>query len=132
VEDDKPNKYYTLNVTKNLNYLLELSRAAYEYGIPIGIYTTPFDWFDIIENGQPESYSNPFSEIPLWTPRYDGLYDMTFFGPFSGWTNVFMKQLSGGSMELRRGASIRICLNYIDETSSLYANFSSNIIPPIY
>ena len=129
VEDSIPRRFFTNNSTKNLEYLLDLESAAWQYGIQLGIYTTLLDWYNIIEDLQ-TNFVNPFRDDPLWTPQFDGVYSMDFFTPFSGWNAPFIKQVSGGSSEMRRIGSTRISYNYIkDEWQSNYTQ-STVVVEP--
>ena len=57
--------------------------------------------------------TNIKKDLPLWMPRYDGLTNNEFFGPFAEWTNVYMKQMTGGSTQARRIGSDRIYNDYL-------------------
>jgi hypothetical protein len=57
--------------------------------------------------------TNPFRQLKLWTPRYDNIYSMDFYSSFGDWNVPYVKQLSGGTTDLRRIGSGRVCLNYI-------------------
>jgi hypothetical protein len=129
IEDSLPNYFFNLEHSKNIEFLADYINAAASYGIAVGIYTTTSDWMNIM----PELYAgqnvykingllqtnNPFKNIPIWLPRYDGLSDVDFFSPFAGWNRVAMKQLSGGSTEARRIGSGRICVDFKPVNSSI-------------
>jgi len=129
VEDSVPNTYFNTEHSKNIEFLAEYINAAAAYGIVVGIYTTNSDWVNImpemIDNSlvykleSSLSTINPFTDVPLWLPRYDGLSNLDFFSPFEGWNRVAMKQLSGGSTDARRIGSDRICLDYMPLNSSV-------------
>jgi hypothetical protein len=57
--------------------------------------------------------TNPFRQLKLWTPRYDNIYSMDFYSSFGDWNVPYVKQLSGGTTDLRRIGSGRVCLDYI-------------------
>ena len=128
IEDRVPNYYFSTDHSKNINFLVEYVNAAVANGISIGIYTTKADWLSIMPDLLPgilkvyrykigPSYTaiNPFKDLPLWMPRYDGLSNNEFFGPFAEWTNVYMKQMTGGSAQARRIGSDRICNDYLPQ-----------------
>ncbi len=129
VEDSIPRRFFTNNSTKNLEYLLDLETAAWQYGIQLGIYTTLLDWYNIIEDLQ-TNFTNPFRDDPLWTPQFDGVYSMDFFVPFSGWNAPYIKQVSGGSSEMRRIGSNRISYNYIKDEWQLNYTQSTVVVEP--
>ena len=123
VEDDSPNRYFSVDNRINQRYLTELAYACWLRGIQLGVYTTYFYWNNIMT--LPFDKSNPGADrflsglkrdnIPLWAPRFDKKPgDMSFFEPFGGWNHVYMKQFTGGSAEARRAGSWRINLNYVN------------------
>lgn len=139
VEDESPNRYFSVENKVNQQYLSELASACWYHGIQLGIYTTPFYWnnimtlpFDPMNAKQDRFLSNiDRSYLPLWSPRYDNTPgSMRFFVPFGGWTEVYMKQYNGGSSEARRAGENQINLNYVNSTN-LHAGASHVIIDPI-
>jgi len=125
VEDDSPNRYFSVDNRVNQKYLTDLAYACWLRGIQLGVYTTLFYWDNIMT--LPYDSSNPKADrflsglqrqhLPLWLPRFDKKPgDMTFFVPFGGWNHVYMKQYTGGSAEARRAGSWRVNLNYVNET----------------
>jgi hypothetical protein len=133
-----------------VQFLADLANEASRHGVQVGIYTTHKDWFNVMTtvtttrkvsvdiNGRSSttqtrtvlyplsngtfSTSNPFSTLPLWMPRYDSLDSMSFFEPFANWTQVFMKQTSGGAASLRRLGTSRVCTDYKELSSRHYDN----------
>lgn len=88
VEDESPNQYFHHDKTENINFLSDFTSYAASMGISIGIYTTYWDWMNIMD-------TSAFSHLPLWIPRFDSTPTVDFFVPFSGWTTLAMKQMSG-------------------------------------
>lgn len=145
VEDEVPNRYFDMNAAVNVQFLADLSNEATRLGLQLGVYTTRRDWFNVMTRSLPDttavngripvyplpnsSYTtqNPFSALPLWLPRYDGVQNMEFFAPFADWTSVFVKQTAGGSATQRRVGSSRVCSNYRVDPSSL-----SNVTRPAF
>jgi hypothetical protein len=134
VEDESPNRYFSVNNIVNQQYLTDLAFACWGRGIQLGIYTTMFYWSNIMT--LPYDSANPSVDrflsnidrdnIPLWVPRFDGRPgDMSFFTPFGGWQQVYMKQFSGGSPDARRAGSWRINNNYVN------TSMNSVVIDPI-
>ena len=111
IEDNIPFFYFSNNVTANIDYLLKMENIAKKLGIAIGIYTTYYDWLNIMGD------THQFQHLPLWTPKYDQINNMKFFRSFGGWTNVYIKQTMGGSSYARRIGENRICTNYIANSS---------------
>jgi len=121
VEDDSPNRYFSVDNKINQRYLVDLAYACWLRGIQLGIYTTIFYWNNIMtlpfdkDNADADRFLSGLSRdhLPLWVPRFDKTPgDMSFFVPFGGWDHVYMKQFTGGSAEARRAGSWRINLNY--------------------
>lgn len=123
VEDNVPNRYYSNDVSDNRRYLRDLVNAAYQRGIRVGVYTTLRDWNNIMQGaGSDATTSNPFSVLPLWTPRYDQINSFDFFGSFHGWSAPYMKQTTGGSTEHRRIGNKRVGTDYKDVINSNIAD----------
>eukprot|EP01039_Chlorochromonas_danica_P009463 gene9463-10453_t len=126
VEDSAPNYYFALNHSLNVQFLSEMVSYCHSKGIATGIYTTRLDWTSVMMEddgsyrlpGGSTTWTNPFAMLPLWTPRYDSLTTMSFYRTFGNWSSVAIKQLSGGSKEMRRTGSSRICVDYIATNSS--------------
>lgn len=115
IEDDNPARYFDHSPAANVEFIRQFTNAAFELGIRVGIYTASRDWG---QTTQLTNSTNPFSLLPLWTPRFDSTYSMDFFGGFGGWNSVFIKQTMGGSVILRRSGSSRICMNYMEITNT--------------
>lgn len=130
VEDENPRQFWARNSSINCEYLKQLHRAAFANNIQLGIYTTSLDWSNIIEDGIPGRCEYPFETLPLWTPKFDSTPNMDFFYPFGGWTRPYLKQITGGSIEMRRVGSTRICYNYRDESLNSF-DLSTSVIEPI-
>jgi hypothetical protein len=121
IEDIVPNHYFASNHSYNLLFMVDLVQAAQALGISIGIYTSLGDWNNIMTDQiNKVSYylksfvNNPFADLALWTPRYDQVEDMSFFGAgFANWTSVAIKQMTGGTKDLRRIGSSRVCADFI-------------------
>jgi hypothetical protein len=118
--------------------------AATSLGVQLGIYTTATDWKNIftdkLTDGTAVYYynnsigyviDNPFSWLPLWLPRYDSTKSMDFFYPTAGWSDVFVKQISGGSTYTRRVGSGRICLNYMSDLNITRDYYDNQVLRPI-
>ena len=99
IEDESPNRYFSMKHYENIQYVLDFIIAANNLDIQVGIYTTKNDWFNIMAN---KMYSNqislsttsayyvyptsnityltynPFSKLPLWMPKYDGESNMVY------------------------------------------------------
>lgn len=126
VEDSVPNYYFALNHSLNVQFLSEMVSYCRTKGIATGIYTARLDWTTVMmeDDGSyrlPDgsaTWTNPFATLPLWTPRYDSLATMSFYRSFGNWSTVAIKQLSGGSKEMRRTGSSRVCVDYIATNSS--------------
>jgi hypothetical protein len=58
---------------------------------------------------------NPFSHLPLWTPRFDSRNSMDFYAPFGDWPRVLVKQVSGSTTALHRIGSDRVGMNFMDD-----------------
>jgi len=138
VEDDSPNRYFSVDNRVNQRYLVELAYACWLRGIQLGIYTTLFYWNNIMtlpfdgKNPTADRFISGLSRdhLPLWVPRFDKTPgNMDFFVPFGGWKQVYMKQYTGGSAEARRAGSWRINKNYINATGEWDA-YIDTVIPP--
>jgi hypothetical protein len=156
VEDETPNRYFNGDARVNLRFLADLANEASRHGVQLGVYTTRKDWFNVMttatvnrtvsvdSNGRStttqtravsyllsngtSSSTNPFSALPLWLPRYDARASMAFFEPFADWTEVFMKQTSGGAASLRRVGTSRVCTDFKELSSSHYDNVTLSFI----
>jgi len=140
LEDEVPNRYMSNNHGENVRYLLELHQLAIAHGIQLGVYTTKNDWLNTMTMPHPSiakvlvyptnvdntEYNaiNPFSDLPLWTPRFDSVNSMAFFAPFGNWERVFMKEISGSTTALHRIGSDRVGMTYTDDNvaSQYYDN----------
>lgn len=71
---------------------------------------------------------NPFRALPLWLPRFDDVANFDFFAPIWDWSQLHMKQTSGGSAAQRRIGSDRIGVNYVDDSVSINATASLGYI----
>lgn len=97
IEDESPNRFFSINHYENIQYLLNFIIAANNLDIQVGIYTTKNDWLNIMTNKiynnqislstsnvyyvYPTSNIsyltyNPFSMLPLWVPKYDSASNM--------------------------------------------------------
>lgn len=130
IEDTAPNFYFSQHHYENVQYLLTFIKYAQSKGIEIGFYTTVLDWKIVMTDVRPIVHStdipqtiypinqtyhvhyNPFAHFKLWIPRYDKINSMSFFTVFGNWSNVWMKQTSGGTSDFRRIGSSRVCTNY--------------------
>lgn len=119
IEDNIPNQYFVQNTTQNGLFLAALVTQAQSLGIRVGIYTTFLDWSNIMNTGS----QNPFSELPLWLPRFDKVFSMDFFVPTFSWKSLFIKQVDGQSSDGRRlgheakpPGDWKISLNYMDDS----------------
>lgn len=131
-EDEVPNRYMSHNHGENVMYLLELHQLAVERGVQLGVYTTKNDWLNTMTMPHPSidkvlvyptnvdnteyNATNPFSDLPLWTPRFDSVNSMAFYAPFGNWERVFMKEISGSTTALHRIGSDRVGMTYTDDT----------------
>ena len=100
-----------------------IAHAAFLHEIKFGISTTKSDWENIYVKER--TVPNKLAQSLLWLPRFDGIDSMDFFGPFSGFSHIYMKQTSGGSADLRRIGSDRIGYNYVVDTNELHKNFTN-------
>lgn len=81
----------TTNFASNSQFLSQLIQAAQNAGLTVGIYTSPGEWPQVINNSQ-------FAQYPLWYAAYDNqasFADFAEFGNFGGWTQPVMKQYAG-------------------------------------
>jgi len=131
VEDETPRLYWSMNASVNCEYLKQLHKFSYQHDPPfqLGIYTTWLDWSNIMEDGTAGRCEYPFYTLPLWVPKFDSTASMDFFAPFAGWTVPFMKQITGGSREMRRIGSNRISYNYIQMSENTFDNSSVPVAP---
>ena len=123
VEDSTPNRFYDINATSNAVYLKGLANAAYLNHVKFGISTTKSDWENVYVKDR--IVRNDLAQVLLWLPRFDGIESMDFFSPFYGFTHVYMKQIGGGSSELRRIGSDRIGYNYVVDANEMHKNFTN-------
>lgn len=120
IEDETPSIYFDVSSEVNVKYMMQMAHAAWLNYIDLGVYTTLFDWSNIMIGPETSNTSFPFHRFALWLPRYDGIASMDFFAPFGGFTSVFMKRYSGGSQDAERAGTTRINLNYIhSETQNI-------------
>ena len=122
VEDNIPNRFYDINATANAAFLHGIANAAFLNEIKFGISTTKSDWENIYVKER--TVPNKLAQSLLWLPRFDGIDSMDFFGPFSGFSHIYMKQTSGGSADLRRIGSDRIGYNYVVDNNQQHKNFT--------
>lgn len=81
----------TTNFAENAQFLTELIQAAQAAGLTVGIYTSPYEWSQVINNDE-------FTAFALWYAAYDNqtsFNDFSEFGYFGGWTQPVMKQYAG-------------------------------------
>lgn len=134
-EDEVPNRYMSNNHFENVNFMLELQHEAVSHGVQLGIYTTKNEWLNIMTVNGSTTYPldadgstfasiNPFSDLPLWTPRFDSVNSMAFYAPFGNWSRVFMKEVSGSTTALHRIGSDRVGMTFVDDTvgTQFYSN----------
>lgn len=141
VEDQNPSYYFSQNSTTNIIFMKELVDYAMSKKIEVGFYTTKQDWLNIMTRLVTHLHSNnhtndfiydyplpvhkqnqitltslinPFHKLKLWTPRFDSLESMSFYSAFGDWDEPYMKQLKGGTTDLRRIGSARVCLDYVE------------------
>lgn len=91
VEDEQPNKYYSIVPDINVKLLSEMTSALEANGVSVGVYTTKTYWAQIMGNAL------GWGIYPLWYPRYDATNSMAFFEPFADFKGVFIKQTGGGT-----------------------------------
>jgi hypothetical protein len=137
IEDEVPNRYMSQKHKDNVEFLLDFDREAHMHGIQLGVFTTKNDWLNSMtdkvdgktlypvrlsgSSSNNMTETNPFHNMPLWTPRYDSISSMAFYAPFGDWTVPFMKQTTGSTTALHRIGSDRVGTNYVDgSTLALY------------
>jgi hypothetical protein len=129
-EDEVPNRFLASEHGENVRFLLELVDEATAMGIQVGVYTTRNDWLNTVTDriGPQLVYhitnttttdTNPFSGLPLWTPRFDSRNSMDFYAPFGDWEAPLLKQVTGATTALHRIGSDRVELNYMDDELAL-------------
>ena len=130
VEDNSPNYYFSFQHLDNHLFMADMVSYLESLNIEVGIYTTYRDWplvmsdrlnrKDVYYTSKTEFLvDNLFRRLKLWTPRYDGVQSFDNLKPFHQWPTIFMKQMSGGTTDLRRIGSSRICTNFIPDNFTL-------------
>lgn len=125
------------NHGENVKFMLELQHEAVRHGVQLGIYTSKNEWLNIMTapvDGQirypvdaaalNHTATNPFNDLPLWTPRFDSVNSMDFYAPFGDWARVFMKEVSGSTTALHRIGSDRVGMTFVSDAvgTQFYAN----------
>eukprot|EP01084_Bolivina_argentea_P022327 41489_1 len=81
------------NATYNCNFIAELGNAIKAKGKTPGIYSTHWEWCNIIFPGQCDACKS-VSDIQLWYADWDGATNFNDYSnlPFGGWTSPTIKQ----------------------------------------
>jgi GH25 family lysozyme M1 (1,4-beta-N-acetylmuramidase) len=90
---------------QNVVFLRELVKAVEARGLPVGIYTSSYNWQTI--TGDDRS----FCEYPLWYAHYDHKASFDDFpsrkyGSFGGWKKPLLKQYAGDVTYKAGGAGV--------------------------
>ncbi|GMS91287.1 hypothetical protein PENTCL1PPCAC_13462, partial [Pristionchus entomophagus] len=71
----------------NRQFLLDLVGQCKDMGVNAGIYSTKWDWDNVVGASW-----NELAELPLWWPFYTGDANLEYFEPFGGWKKPTIHQ----------------------------------------
>lgn len=82
--------YWLGDLNKNREFFNGLLRGVKNTGIKAGVYSSSYQWGQIMGNGFTAG-----SSLPLWYAHYDNKPNFSDFKPFGGWTKPAIKQYLG-------------------------------------
>eukprot|EP00330_Aristerostoma_sp_ATCC50986_P007645 CAMPEP_0114589620 /NCGR_PEP_ID=MMETSP0125-20121206/12031_1 /TAXON_ID=485358 ORGANISM="Aristerostoma sp., Strain ATCC 50986" /NCGR_SAMPLE_ID=MMETSP0125 /ASSEMBLY_ACC=CAM_ASM_000245 /LENGTH=182 /DNA_ID=CAMNT_0001786615 /DNA_START=61 /DNA_END=609 /DNA_ORIENTATION=- len=82
---------WSLNFTKNMEYVKEVISTAKAHGWKLGIYCSHYAYLAIFGTLTDSS----IYELPLWYAHYDNNPSFSDFTPFGGFTKPYAKQYLG-------------------------------------
>ncbi len=91
------------NFSQNATFLQDLINAAVALGLTVGVYSSPYEWSQIIE-----ASNTQFAQYLLWYADYDAVANFNDYASvaFGGWTTPTMKQFKGDETCTYSGGTI--------------------------
>lgn len=80
---------WSSDTSANCQFLGDMISAGQSLGISMGVYTSAYQWGNIMGSGCTVGADN---SLPLWYAHYDNNPSFSDFSPYGGWTSPNMKQ----------------------------------------